>query len=65
MFSYVDPNLNWEDLKWIRAESKGATLVVKGSGSVEVSLGFRSRFSSFATTTTDQLRLRSIVYRML
>jgi len=37
MFSYVDPNLCWEDLKWIRKESKGASLVVKGIGSIEVS----------------------------
>lgn len=36
MFSYVDPELNWEDLKWIREESKGASLVIKGIGSVEV-----------------------------
>ncbi|KAL7417848.1 FMN-dependent dehydrogenase-domain-containing protein [Mrakia frigida] len=35
MFSYVDPELNWEDLKWIREESKGASLVIKGIGSVE------------------------------
>lgn len=35
MFSYVDADLCWEDLKWIRAESKGATLVIKGIGSVE------------------------------
>lgn len=35
LLSFVDPNLCWEDLKWIREASGGKPLVIKGIGSVE------------------------------
>lgn len=33
-FAYVDPNLSWEDLDWIRSLAPGKPLVLKGIGSV-------------------------------
>lgn len=38
MFSFVDPNLTWDDLKWIREASPGKPLVIKGIGCVEDAL---------------------------
>lgn len=36
MFSFVDPDLSWDDLGWIKQQAgAGCTLVVKGVGSVE------------------------------
>jgi len=44
MFAGVDPDLNWEDIKWIRSQSD-LPIIVKGIQCVEVGsahrLGFR------------------------
>ncbi|KAJ9102630.1 hypothetical protein QFC19_004739 [Naganishia cerealis] len=34
-FSYVDPNLTWEDIPWIRSLAPGKPLVIKGISCVE------------------------------
>ncbi|CED83265.1 l-mandelate dehydrogenase [Phaffia rhodozyma] len=35
MFSFVDPNLSWEDLKWMKERAPDVSFVIKGIGSVE------------------------------
>lgn len=34
-FAYVDPNLNWDDIAWIRKLAPGRSIVLKGIGCVE------------------------------
>lgn len=36
MFSFVDPNLSWDDLKWMKERAPNVSFVIKGIGSVEV-----------------------------
>ena len=37
-FAYVDPDLNWEDIAWIRKIAPGKPIVIKGISCVEVSV---------------------------
>lgn len=34
-FSFVDPDLCWEDLKWIKKRAPNCSLVIKGVGCAE------------------------------
>lgn len=36
-FAYVDPDLSWEDLAWIKKMAPGKPIIIKGIQAVEVS----------------------------
>jgi L-lactate dehydrogenase (cytochrome) len=35
-FAYVDPDLNWDDIAWIKKLAPGKPIVIKGISCVEV-----------------------------